>query len=130
MNRKYKVNPNFQVFLTKEVMNFRDKVVPPPSAVAATHSISLTQEISKCNKILNHCKAGFLKRRFIGYLIRKSKGKVSKIYSTKKGNQLKKPIDVAWKSLYQRYSWILGIKEGDRLTQLMDDAAQKLEGKQ
>ena len=98
--------------------------------MAATHSISLTQEISKWNKILNHCKAGFLKRRFIGYLIRKSKGKVSKIYSTKKGNQLKKPIDVAWKSLYQGYSWILGIKEGDRLTQLIDDAAQKLEGKQ
>ncbi len=65
-----------------------------------------------------------------GYLIRKSKGKVSKIYSTKKGNELKKPIDAAWKSLYQRYSRILGIKEGDRLTQLIDDAGQKLEGKQ
>ncbi len=65
-----------------------------------------------------------------GYLIRKSKGKVSKIHSTNKGKQLKKPIDAAWKSLYHRYSKILGMKEGDQLTQLIDDAGRKLEGKQ
>jgi len=65
-----------------------------------------------------------------GYLIRKSKGKVSKIHSTNKGKQLKKPIDAAWKSLYRRYSKILGMKAGDQLTQLIDAAGRKLEGKQ
>jgi hypothetical protein len=43
---------------------------------------------------------------------------------------LKKPIDAAWKSLYHRYSKILGMKEGDRLTRLIDDAGRKLEEKQ
>ena len=65
-----------------------------------------------------------------GYLNRKSKGKVSKIYSTNKGKQLKKPIDAAWKSLYHRYSSILGMNEGDQLTQLIDDAGRKLEENQ
>ncbi len=63
-----------------------------------------------------------------GYLIRKNKGKTSAIYSTNKGKRLKKPINAAWKSLYHRYSMILGEKEGDRLTQLIDNASQKLEG--
>ena len=62
-----------------------------------------------------------------GYLIRKSKGKTSEIYSTNKGKHLKKPIDAAWKSLYQQYSKILGMKQGDELTRLIDDASQKLE---
>lgn len=62
-----------------------------------------------------------------GYLIRKSKGKVSKIHSTSKGKQLKKPIDAAWKNLYHRYSRVLGMKEGDQLTQLIDEASHKLE---
>ena len=65
-----------------------------------------------------------------GYLNRKSEGKVSNIYSTDKGKQLRKSIDAAWKSLYHRYSKILGMKEGDRLTQMIDDAGRKLEGKQ
>ena len=65
-----------------------------------------------------------------GYLNRESKGKVSKIYSTNKGKLLRKPIDAAWKSLNHRYSGILGMKEGEHLTQLIDDAGQKLEGKQ
>ncbi len=65
-----------------------------------------------------------------GYLIRKSKGKASKIYSTDKGKHLKKPIDAAWKSLYYRYSRILGMKKGDQLTKIINDAGQKLEGKQ
>ena len=65
-----------------------------------------------------------------GYLNRKSKGKVSKIYSTNKGKQLKNPIDAAWKSLYHRYSRVLGMKEGDQLTQLIDEASQKLEESQ
>ena len=65
-----------------------------------------------------------------GYLIRKNKGKSSAINSTNKGKQLKQPIDAAWKSLYHRYSKVLGKKEGDKLTQLMDDAGRKLEENQ
>ena len=62
-----------------------------------------------------------------GYLIRKSKGKASEIFPTSKGKDLKKSIDAAWKRLYHRYSRILGMKEGDKLTQLIDEAGQKLE---
>lgn len=62
-----------------------------------------------------------------GFLIRKSKGKASKIYSTDKGKHLKKPIGAAWKSLYHRYSKILGSEEGEKLTHLIDKASQKLE---
>ena len=65
-----------------------------------------------------------------GYLVRKNKGKTSAINSTNKGKQLKQPIDAAWKSLYHRYSKVLGKKEGDKLTQLMDDAGRKLEENQ
>ena len=62
-----------------------------------------------------------------GYLIRKTEGKASKIYSTDKGEHLKEPINAAWKSLYHRYSRILGMKEGEKLTRLIDEAGQKLE---
>jgi DNA-binding MarR family transcriptional regulator len=62
-----------------------------------------------------------------GYLVRKNKGKSSAINSTNKGKQLKQPIDAAWKSLYHRYSKVLGKKESDKLTQLIDDAGRKLE---
>ena len=65
-----------------------------------------------------------------GYLIRKNKGKTSVINLTNKGKKLKQPIDAAWKSLYHRYSEILGMREGDRLTRLIDEAGRKLEGKQ
>jgi DNA-binding MarR family transcriptional regulator len=65
-----------------------------------------------------------------GYLIRKNEGKTSAIFSTDKGKQLNQPIDAAWKGLYDRYSRILGMKEADKLTQLIDDAGRKLEGKQ
>jgi DNA-binding MarR family transcriptional regulator len=62
-----------------------------------------------------------------GYLIRKSKGKASKVYSTAKGEHLKEPINAAWKSLYHRYSRILGMKKGEKLTRQIDGAGQKLE---
>jgi DNA-binding MarR family transcriptional regulator len=65
-----------------------------------------------------------------GYLIRKNEGKTSAIFSTDKGKELKLPIDAAWKGLYDRYSRTLGMKEGDKLTRLIDDAGRKLEGKQ
>jgi DNA-binding MarR family transcriptional regulator len=62
-----------------------------------------------------------------GFLIRKSEGKVSKIYSTVKGKLLQEPIDAAWKGLYHRYSKILGSQDGESLTHLIDEAGQKLE---
>ena len=61
-----------------------------------------------------------------GYLTRRSEGKASNVFPTDAGNQLRKPIDSAWKELHQRYSEILGGREGDHLTAMIDKAAAKL----
>jgi DNA-binding MarR family transcriptional regulator len=61
-----------------------------------------------------------------GYLARQSDGKASKVYATKGGAKLRKPIEDAWKSLHQRYAAVLGLQEGDRLTMMIDDASGKL----
>ena len=61
-----------------------------------------------------------------GYVSRQSEGKTSKVYPTEKGKQLRKPIDNAWKNLYQRYAKVLGSEEGNKLTTLIDKAAEKL----
>lgn len=61
-----------------------------------------------------------------GYVTRQSEGKASKVYPTEKGKQLRAPIDNAWKNLYQCYSKVLGSKESDKLTSMIDKAADKL----
>ena len=61
-----------------------------------------------------------------GFLTRQSEGKASNVYPTKAGEALRKPIDEAWKRLHQRYAKVLGIKEGDELTAMIDTASQKL----
>ena len=61
-----------------------------------------------------------------GCLVRKSEGKVSKIFPTDKGKELAQPIADAWKSLYERYSEILGKKTGNELTRMIDEAGEKL----
>jgi len=62
-----------------------------------------------------------------GYLIRKkSDGKVSRVYATEAGRNLRKPIAEAWKSLHQRYAKVLGLKKGDELTAMIDAASDKL----
>ena len=61
-----------------------------------------------------------------GYLTRQADGKASKVYATKEGENLRKPIEDAWKSLHQRYAKVLGLKKGDELTAMIDDASNKL----
>lgn len=61
-----------------------------------------------------------------GYLTRQTDGKASKVYATKEGENLRKPIEEAWKSLHQRYAKVLGLKKGDELTAMIDDASNKL----
>ena len=64
-----------------------------------------------------------------GFLIRKSEGKASNVFATPEGENLQESIEAAWKSLHQRYAEILGHKQGDRLTAIIDDASQKLSRK-
>lgn len=61
-----------------------------------------------------------------GFLSRQSEGKMSKIFPTAKGEDLHQPITDAWKSLHERYSRVLGRKEGDGLTVMIDAAYDKL----
>lgn len=61
-------------------------------------------------------------------LVRRSaKGKVSYIHSTEKGKELQAVIDQAWDNMYEKYSEIIGKKEGDRLTIYLDEIGNKLE---
>ena len=60
------------------------------------------------------------------YLTRQSEGKASNVYPTETGEKLRKPIDEAWKNLHQRYASVLGLKEGDELTAMIDTASEKL----
>ncbi len=62
-----------------------------------------------------------------GYLVRESRGKLTRIYYTDKGKKLEQPIADAWKSLHERYAAILGLEEGDELARLIDEAGRKLE---
>ncbi len=64
-----------------------------------------------------------------GLATRKVKGKVSYIYPTEKGGTLKEEIEECWRNLYQRYSKILGEKEGIELTELIYKSANELEDK-
>jgi len=64
-----------------------------------------------------------------GLVERKSEGKNSFIYSTEKGKEQQNEIEKAWQSLYHRYSEILGYEEGDKLTEIVNDAVNKLEKK-
>lgn len=59
-------------------------------------------------------------------LTRQAKGKASMVFPTKEGQLLQDPIEVAWKSLHARYATILGLKEGDELTSLIDKASMVL----
>ena len=61
-----------------------------------------------------------------GFLTRQTDGKLSRVYATESGRALQQDIAVAWENLYQRYAKILGLKYGDALTAMIDDASQKL----
>ena len=61
-----------------------------------------------------------------GFLIRQTDGKATKVFATRDGAKLRKPIEDAWKNLHQRYARVLGLNEGDRLTSMIDDASRRL----
>lgn len=61
-----------------------------------------------------------------GFMTRQSEGKISKVYATKEGRNLRKPIEAAWKNLHQRYGKVLGLRQGDDLTAMIDAASSKL----
>lgn len=61
-----------------------------------------------------------------GFLTRKSDGKISRVYATEAGESLRQSITEAWKSLHRRYAKVLGLQEGDRLTEMIDQASEKL----
>jgi DNA-binding MarR family transcriptional regulator len=87
-------------------------------------------EISKNLNIKPSTTSRFLdKLESKGFVTRKVKGKVSYLYPTKKGAELQEEIEKCWKSLHQRYSKILGEKEGAELTSLTYNAANELENK-
>jgi len=61
-----------------------------------------------------------------GYLVRRLDGKASRVFATDEGERLREPIAAAWKSLHGRYAEVLGRKEGDALTAMIDDASGRL----
>jgi len=64
-----------------------------------------------------------------GYLIRRSEGKTSNVHPTEAGKKLQNSINEAWKRLHQRYADVLGLKEGDALTTMIDAASERLSQK-
>ena len=63
-----------------------------------------------------------------GLLERRADGKTVGIYPTEKGHQAQETIYQAWHRLFERYSAILGEAYSLELTQMIDEASQKLEG--
>jgi len=61
-----------------------------------------------------------------GIIERDQKGKIVRIYPTKEGKALAKPIETAWKQLYKDYSAILGEQKGKDLTALIDTTNARL----
>ncbi len=71
--------------------------------------------------------------RFIDALVKRKllqkdvQGRITYIHPTKKGIQLQAAIQEVWKNLYERYSKILGRKNGEQLTRLCLEASKKLQ---
>jgi DNA-binding MarR family transcriptional regulator len=87
-------------------------------------------ELSKILNIKPSTTSRFIDQLEIkGLVTRNVKGKISYIYPTEKGGSLKEEIEECWKNLYNRYSKILGEKEGIELTKLIYNAANELEDK-
>ncbi len=62
-----------------------------------------------------------------GLIERKSVGKITEVRSTMAGKKLDKKIKSVWMNFYDRYSNLLGEKEGKKLTELIRKALRKLE---
>ncbi len=63
-----------------------------------------------------------------GLLERQTNGKMIGVYPTETGDQMQETIYQAWRRLLERYNAILGEAYSQELTQLIDEASQKLEG--
>lgn len=61
-----------------------------------------------------------------GLLKKDVQGRTTYIHPTEKGVQLHESILAVWKNLYERYSRILGRKNGEELTRLCLEASKKL----
>lgn len=64
-----------------------------------------------------------------GLAVRRTTGKNSHVFLTARGEEAQGEIKQAWGRLYDRYSAILGREEGDRLTETIAVAADKLNEK-
>jgi DNA-binding MarR family transcriptional regulator len=73
--------------------------------------------------------------RFIDALVKRrllkkeGQGRMTFIHPTEKGVQLNGAIQEVWKNLYERYSKVLGKKNGDELTRLCLEASKKIQQK-
>lgn len=86
------------------------------------------KEISKDMNIKPSTTTRFIdKLEARGLVERKVEGKVSYLYPTKKGTDLKSDIAECWGNLYKRYSKILGEEKSIKLTAGINEAAEKLE---
>ena len=66
------------------------------------------------------------KMEYRGFLERRSQGKFTRVYPTAKSRRLDKKIHVAWMSLYNRYTEILGEKPAQELTAAVYQACRAL----
>ena len=62
-----------------------------------------------------------------GYLKRKHVGRTTEVYPTTLSKDLDPKIKEAWQNLYKHYSDLIGKVEGDRLTDLINRANEKIE---
>lgn len=62
-----------------------------------------------------------------GYLKRKHVGRITEVFPTTLSKDLDPKIKEAWQNLYTRYSDLVGKVEGERLTDLINRANEKLE---
>lgn len=71
--------------------------------------------------------------RFIDALVKRGlldkvgEGRTTHIHPSPQGERLQKEITGVWSDLYERYSKILGQKQGDELTRLCLEASRKLQ---
>ena len=61
-----------------------------------------------------------------GLVERRTEGKSARIFPTEKGREMRELIAKCWKSLYHRYSGVLGEAAGCELTRVIDRADEKL----
>ncbi len=67
------------------------------------------------------------KLEYQGYLERKSVGRATQVFPTKKAADLKPELKKGWQNLYKAYSKVLGIDNSRTLTSLINEAYLALE---